>query len=399
MLIPVKLDVGEYSTYSSYDDRYLPAEVVVMHSGLNRKGTYFSEQAIKSAEWSLKDIPILGFVKETDDGYDFDGHNMEIVKEDGVYQLKKLTKIIGRIPDNAVIKYLDLSEDGNVYVVTDGKLYSKYLDKELDILVKSPTKSVSMEIEVDDAYIDEDDGSVHIEKYRYLGIVVLGDDVSPGMKGARIVIGDPPEQEYSANTNNEKEDGEEMGKDKVVVEDVKEMVTVEEEKVETVEEVEVKDESAVEEVDTQEVEEEVAEVESETITKDEEDESEKETEESESDTPDPVDIKELLAKLSKQDKELFAYREKERLAEINQVIDEYEKLGYDLTPIRKNIGDKTVEETKAEIGLYVLDLGLKNYQAEDVDKNEEDKFYTHETAKTTTPYGSLGKELESLRKK
>ena len=53
-----------------------------------------------------------------------------------------------------------------------------------------------MEIAVDDYDINED-GSINITKYRYLGITILGDDVQPAMIGAELnVVG-----QFSKNEN------------------------------------------------------------------------------------------------------------------------------------------------------------------------------------------------------
>ena len=66
--------------FSTYDDRFIPAEIVVMHSGINKNQSLFTEESIASSSWSLTDIPILGFIKSINDKeHDFDEHNIEVV--------------------------------------------------------------------------------------------------------------------------------------------------------------------------------------------------------------------------------------------------------------------------------------------------------------------------------
>ena len=64
----------------------------IVHPGLNDKGTFISENAIRNAEESIKNKPILAYILRDDKGNveDFDTHNMDVklVEEGNGYELK-----------------------------------------------------------------------------------------------------------------------------------------------------------------------------------------------------------------------------------------------------------------------------------------------------------------------
>ena len=57
----------------------LKCRLKVAKTGKNWNGSKFSIESFKKAESTLKNIPILAYIKQTDeDKYDFDGHNIEM---------------------------------------------------------------------------------------------------------------------------------------------------------------------------------------------------------------------------------------------------------------------------------------------------------------------------------
>lgn len=180
----------------SFDDSLIPVDIKVMHDGLNLNNSTFFDEAIEDAKESLKNKPILGYIKKTDgsDEKDFSGHELEIsFGEDGL-KVTYLERPLGTVPETN--NYSILEEDGKKYVFCRGYLWKEYLNSGYEVLKDNPKKSVSMEIAVDDYDINED-GSINITKYRYLGITILGDDVQPAMAGAELnVVG-----QFSKNEN------------------------------------------------------------------------------------------------------------------------------------------------------------------------------------------------------
>ena len=50
----------------SFDDSIIPVDIKLMHNGLNLNNSTFFDEAIENAKESLKNKPILGYIKKTD---------------------------------------------------------------------------------------------------------------------------------------------------------------------------------------------------------------------------------------------------------------------------------------------------------------------------------------------
>jgi hypothetical protein len=177
---------------SNFDNSMIPVDIKVMHDGLNLNNSTFFEEAIADASQSLKNKPILGYVQKVDgaNSKDFKGHEVEISFDEGKTKLTYLERPLGVIPETN--QYSIMEEDGKKFVFCRGYLWKEYLNDAYEVLQESPNKSVSMEIAVDDYDINED-GSMNIKKYRYLGVTVLGDNTAPAMSGAKLtVVGELP---------------------------------------------------------------------------------------------------------------------------------------------------------------------------------------------------------------
>lgn len=180
--LPLEFEKQDFS-----DDRFMKVRVKVMHNGLNLNGSSFSDAAIEKAEATLKNIPLLAFVKKTDgvDDADFAGHEFEYRwDEDGV-KYTYLGRPIGMIPETNNYAYEE-DENGIKFVYADGYIWTDYANEALGIMQRDGGKSVSMEIRVN-SYSDNE-SVLEITDYKYTGIAVLGDDVPPAMMGAKIEV-------------------------------------------------------------------------------------------------------------------------------------------------------------------------------------------------------------------
>lgn len=259
------------------NDNLLKVKLSIQHDGANKNGTKFSLDNIKKAESTLRNIPILAYIKRDENGeaQDFDQHNMiqKVVETEEGYDLVTtyLERPIGVIPSETEITYEEM--DGRTYLCATGYIWKRYANEGFDILMQSEQKGTSMEIEIYDGKKDKLDGLYDITDYGFLGVTCLGDDVESGMYDTTIT-------KYAASKSYKRELEDiykeiftlENGKEDVMSEEVKEVieeaaieVTVEEPTVEvaeeiveeTVEEVAVTDEyveePAVEEVTVEEV--------------------------------------------------------------------------------------------------------------------------------------------------
>jgi len=181
------VEIVEVNTNFSFDNSLIPVDIKVMHNGLNFNNSTFEDDSIENAKESLKNKPILGYIKKIDgsDAKDFAGHEVEITFGEEGLKVTYLERPLGLVPESN--NYSISEEDDKKYVVCRGYLWREYLNSGYEILKDNPNKSVSMEIAVDD-YEANEDGTINITKYRYLGITILGDDIQPAMKGAKLSV-------------------------------------------------------------------------------------------------------------------------------------------------------------------------------------------------------------------
>lgn len=184
--IPIRYELQPFD-----DERFLKLKIYVMHDKLNLNNSFFDMNTIEEAKESIKNIPILAYIKKTEDEMkDFAGHEVVLtaVEKDGEkeYKFYYLERPIGVIPEINNYHYEEIED--KKYVVVDGYVWKTYANEALDIFERDGEKSVSMEIKIDNGYFDKDNNYYVITKYRYLGITVLGDDVAPAMVNARAEV-------------------------------------------------------------------------------------------------------------------------------------------------------------------------------------------------------------------
>jgi hypothetical protein len=143
---------------------------------------------IEKAKESIKNIPILAFIKQSDgsDEADFGGHESEVVLSSDGIKYRYLGRPIGIIPADGCDYHYEMY-DGKTYVAVTGYIWTDYANEALDILEKSGEKGQSMEIRVDDGDWDIND-CFNITSYRYTGVTILGDNVTPAMTGAKVQL-------------------------------------------------------------------------------------------------------------------------------------------------------------------------------------------------------------------
>lgn len=181
--LPIKYEQQQYE-----DDRFLKLKIYVMHDKINLNNSNFEMDAIEAAKDSIKNIPILAFVKEVDgeNEIDFAGHEMELVIKDDEFKFRYLGRPIGVIPADNNNYHYEIIDD-LTYVVVDGYVWKDYANDALDILENDQIKSQSMEISVSDFNFSDDD-ICNILGYKYTGVCLLGDDTPPAMIGARAEV-------------------------------------------------------------------------------------------------------------------------------------------------------------------------------------------------------------------
>lgn len=169
------------------DSRFTKLRVKVMHDGVSRNPYDFSLPVIAKAQPTLKNIPLLAFVKKVDgsDNLDFAGHEFEYkITRNGI-ETVYLGRPIGMIPETN--NYAVKEEDGKNFVFCDAYIWNDYANEALEVMQRDGYKKVSMEAKLND-YNVKDDGIVEVYDYSYTGVCLLGEDVEEAMTGARAQV-------------------------------------------------------------------------------------------------------------------------------------------------------------------------------------------------------------------
>lgn len=182
---------------SNKDDRFLEVEIDVLHDGLNFNQSIFSKEVINKNIETIKNTPILGFIRQLPDGeMDFKGHEYIITKTDKDKLTRKYVgSVFGVIPESCNARWIrKMAEDGQErdYLRVDGLLWTKFSDS-IDIMMRDIEKPHSMELFPDNIEgYENEDGHFVFTSFNFDGCCILGstDDIQPAMIGSDIKIKD-----------------------------------------------------------------------------------------------------------------------------------------------------------------------------------------------------------------
>lgn len=175
------------------DERFMRVRIAVMHSGVNRNASSFPTKVIRDAKDTFANIPILANVisYEDEDGntvMDYHSHDMYIEEDkfhNGEQKVIYEERVVGVVPETNNFKIVTDKESGVDYAYVDALLYREYGNYCVDILeAKGGVTDVSAEIYCDDISINAQTQVMEVGKMCMSGITLLGDDITPGMKGA-----------------------------------------------------------------------------------------------------------------------------------------------------------------------------------------------------------------------
>ena len=189
--IPITFSVQD--EISNNDTRFLKCTIDVLHTGTNFNGSVFTKEVVEQNLDTIKNTPILGYIREMPDGeYDFKGHEYLIVKDEKGVRRKNIGSVYGVIPESCnprwYEKILDSGEEVEMLQV-DALLWSK-LEDSVDIMIRDIEKAQSMELSPDniEGYEDPKTGLFHFEKFSFDGCTILGQGIMPAMEDANITI-------------------------------------------------------------------------------------------------------------------------------------------------------------------------------------------------------------------
>ena len=190
MSIPITFEVQ--NEISNHDTRFVNCTIDVLHTGRNFNGSVFSKEVVEKNLDTIKNTPILGFIREMPDGeYDFKGHEYIITKDENGIRRKNIGSVYGVIPETCNPRWFDKTLDSGEEVEVlqvDALLWSK-LEDSIDIMTRDIEKAQSMELapESIDGYENEE-GDFVFTSFSFDGCTILGQEISPAMQDANITI-------------------------------------------------------------------------------------------------------------------------------------------------------------------------------------------------------------------
>lgn len=180
---------------SDKDTRFLNITIDVLHTGENLNKSFFSKEVVDKCIDSIKNTPVLGFVKydKTGQEADFKGHEYVLTRTENGIEDKYIGSAYGIIPESCNPRWFTkMCSDGveREFLQVDALLWTKFSDS-TDIVERDGEKAQSMELSVSSVEGSEDDNGIfHFEKFKFDGCCMLGDSVEPAMVDANVKIKD-----------------------------------------------------------------------------------------------------------------------------------------------------------------------------------------------------------------
>lgn len=170
-------------------------KIKIFHTGLNRNGSFVSEEAAKAAMPSIKNRPVLAAIHQLDSGeWDFESHNVEIIdNEDGTQEVNYIEKQVGSFSEDDPFFEYDKNVDKN-FVCSYAYIPEQYT-KAADIIRRKNGTKNSCELAIDEFAYNAKEKFLDLKAFYVAASTLLGakDDgtqIGEGMLGSRADIAD-----------------------------------------------------------------------------------------------------------------------------------------------------------------------------------------------------------------
>lgn len=177
----------------------------IFHTGLNRNGSFVSENAAKKAMKTIADRPILAAIHQLNDGtWDFEGHEIELIKnENGETEYHYIESQVGSFTSEPAFWEHDDSLDKD-YVCAYAYIPEEYTKAAEIIRNKNGTKN-SCELVVNEFSYNAKEHYLDLTDFFVNGSTLLGrkadgTEIGEGMIGSRADICDFSVENNSAIT-------------------------------------------------------------------------------------------------------------------------------------------------------------------------------------------------------
>ena len=184
----------------------------IFHTGLNRNGSFVSEDAAKDAMPTIKNRPIMAAIHQLDNGeWDFESHNFEVVKneETGEEEIVYIEKQVGSFDESEPFFEYDEELD-KTYICGYGYISEEYT-KAADIIRRKNGTKNSCELSIEELSFNAKESYLSLDKFYVAASTLLGakkdgTEIGEGMLGSRADIADFSEQNNSMLSQNNNEE-------------------------------------------------------------------------------------------------------------------------------------------------------------------------------------------------
>ena len=205
--VPTTFEIDE-----NVDDAHrgmLKLKFRIFHTGLNRNGSFVSEDVAKDAMPTIKNRPIMAAIHQLDNGdWDFESHNFEVVKneETGEEEIVYIEKQVGSFDESDPFFEYDEELD-KTYVCSYGYISEEYT-KAADIIRRKNGTKNSCELSIEELSFNAKESYLSLDKFYVAASTLLGSkkdgtEIGEGMLGSRADIADFSEKNNSMFSQNE----------------------------------------------------------------------------------------------------------------------------------------------------------------------------------------------------
>ena len=181
--LPVqKIDITDAS------NNFLRLKIYAISDGVNNNTSEFLEESFEPSIPSFYNKPILAYYNKRIN--DTEEHNLKISLDNQGkpfedFQYDGGERPVGTIPESAIIQIEEYK--GRKWItMSNCIIWSNYAKQIADLIKKSKTKKVSVEVEFLDSYIVNDIEKVKL--FMFDGITILGDKYNPGIPNAHLSL-------------------------------------------------------------------------------------------------------------------------------------------------------------------------------------------------------------------
>lgn len=197
---------------NTVDDNHrgmMKLKIRIFHTGLNRNKSYVSKESAEKAMNTIADRPVLAAIHQLDDGtWDFEGHEMEIVKDDkGNEELRYIESQVGSFSSEPAFWEHDDNLDKD-YVCAYAYISEEYT-RACEIIRSKQGSKNSCELFIDELSYNAKEKYLELNDFYVNASTLLGSrddgtEIQEGMEGSRADIAD-----FSVKNNSVKFDKDE----------------------------------------------------------------------------------------------------------------------------------------------------------------------------------------------